>query len=193
MSFPRILSAIVVAGAATLAVPGCSSNSNAPPAVGMVWNVDVGADGAGMCPVGGGDTFTIGGGAPYDSVVNNGDTSGGAPVTVSCKVASSGGGFDLALNAAKGTAFGSIQITGHVDGTTNDQPNINAQFQDNLTMIANLAEQDCVISFPDTAHGQGIAAGRIWGHIDCPHAADSSRGRKCDANADFRFENCSQN
>jgi hypothetical protein len=38
----------------------------------------------------------------------------------------------------------------------------------------------------------GIASGRIWAHVDCPNAINGNSGHDCDANADFRFENCSE-
>jgi hypothetical protein len=38
-----------------------------------------------------------------------------------------------------------------------------------------------------------IAAGRIWGHLRCPHAFDNETPSVvCDVEADFMFENCTQ-
>jgi hypothetical protein len=53
-----------------------------------------------------------------------------------------------------------------------------------------------------SAVGSPVAAGRIWGHIDCPDAQDSSQhvtgpdggqeAATCTASADFLFEGCHQ-
>ena len=39
---------------------------------------------------------------------------------------------------------------------------------------------------------QGVAAGRVWGQLDCPNANRQDTGASCQALAQFRFENCTQ-
>ena len=62
-------------------------------------------------------------------------------------------------------------------------------------------EDDCTISY--TYLGSAvpisppIAAGRIWGHVNCPKAVDSGQNNgtgavTCPASADFLFEQCNQ-
>jgi hypothetical protein len=79
--------------------------------------------------------------------------------------------------------------------------------QGGFTRAANgsFTGSNCSITFtyngnPVPVAGSPVAAGRIWGHIDCPNAmqggtveirADgSTTDRACDAQADFLFENC---
>jgi hypothetical protein len=185
---------LLVASAALVAIaPGCSSNAPATPQAGIVWTVEAGSNSGATCPVAGADTWTIGGGTlSGDSTVADQGTSSGTPVSVSCTVSGNdSSGYNVFATAMYGS-LGSLTVQGHVDGTRNTQPNIEGQFNDNLPqgMIANLSEKDCTITY--TNGNMGVAAGRIWAHIDCPTANDANRMRTCDANADFRFENCGQ-
>jgi hypothetical protein len=187
------LFALLAASIALVAIaPGCSSNTQATPQAGIVWTVEAGSNSAALCPVAGADTWTIGGGGADDTTVADQGSAGGVPVGVSCTVSGSdSAGYNVFATATYGT-LGTLTVQGHVDGTRNAQPNINGQFNDNLPqgMIANLTESNCTITYPNG--NMGVASGRIWAHIDCPTATDANRMRTCDANADFRFENCGQ-
>ncbi len=189
-------SLILVASASLVAIaPGCSSNTQSTPQAGIVWTVEAGNNSGALCPVSGADSWTIGGGGTDDSTVGDqGTTAGGVPVGVSCTVSGSdSAGYNIFATATYGTNIGSLTIQGHVDGTKKAQENINGQFNDNLPkgMIANLTEANCTITYTNNPN-MGVAQGRIWAHIDCPTANDANRSRTCDANADFRFENCGQ-
>ncbi|HVH47283.1 MAG TPA: hypothetical protein VM925_33330 [Labilithrix sp.] len=113
-------------------------------------------------------------------------------VSIACSVTSAGNGefnvdATVALSGATGGAF-------HVDGkfkTTGEQTNIRARFSSIAS--ANTYEQSdrgCIVHY-DTPY-QGVAAGRVWGRVDCPKALLSGADTSCAATATFRFENCAQ-
>jgi hypothetical protein len=204
-SHAQYLPLLAAAAGFVAMAPGCSSSAPATPQAGIVWVVEPGANSSALCPVGGEDTWTIGGGGTSDTTVADNGSSNGVPVSVQCSVSGNdSSGYNLFLTADYGTNEGALTITGHVDGTTNAQLNITGTFDDNLPsgMTANLVEgpsddggvnTGCTITYPRTGNGMmGVAPGRIWAHIDCPTATDATRARVCDANADFRFENCNQ-
>jgi hypothetical protein len=136
--------------------------------------------------------------------VANDSSYNGTPVSVNCTVSGNdSSGFNLFLSAAFGTgeeAPGSLIVQGHVDGTTNQQTGISGSFLDNISLggitlaeapsTGTTPDPGCTITYPNP--GMGIASGRIWAHIDCPNAINGNSGRDCDANADFRFENCGE-
>lgn len=142
---------------------------------------------------------------PKPSTVTSGDFEQGAgTVTLDCKVDPSGGGggFNIQLSAeVGGPNGGSLTVVGNVDvsGGTG--------IQGGFTSAANgsFTGSNCSVTFtyngnPVPVGGSPVAAGRIWGHIDCPNAIeagtveiDADGGttvRTCDAQADFLFENC---
>jgi hypothetical protein len=197
----HVVSVLVTAAGFCAFAPGCSSNSPATAQAGIVWTVEGGTNSGAQCPVGGADTFTIGGGNDNDdSTVPDQGKSGSTPVSINCTVSGNdSSGYNIFLYAAYGTQpLGSLTIRGTVAGNTSPQTNITATFNDSLGTIANLGEAQgdggtgCTITYPNTSEGMGVAPGRIWAYIDCPNATDENRGYTCDANATFRFENCSQ-
>ena len=140
---------------------------------------------------------------PKPSTVTNGDFQQGAgTVTLSCAVDPSGAAFKVKINAEiGGQNGGSVTIVGNVDATGGTGIYGGFTSAQNGTFVA----QDCSITFtynmePVPVGGSPVAAGRIWGHIDCPNAMESGTAeitadggatqRTCDAHADFLFENC---
>jgi hypothetical protein len=136
------------------------------------------------------------------TVTDQGSTGAGE-VSVVCSVIPSGSDFAISLAAQViGSGNASLTITGMVmaDGATG----VSATFFDSAHGAAYDAA-DCTLS--TTYMGQpvpispAIAAGRIWGHIDCPDAIQTGQPTgpdggpttiACAASADFLFENCSQ-
>jgi hypothetical protein len=141
--------------------------------------------------------------SPKPSTVTNGDFQQGAgSVSLSCKVDPSGAGFNIQLSAQIGEPNGgSLIVVGQVNaigGSGIQGTFLSAQ---NGTFV----DQNCSFTFtynmgPVPVGGSPVAAGRIWGHIDCPNAVESGTAeitadgaateRTCDAHADFLFENC---
>jgi hypothetical protein len=204
MLSPRILSVLFASGALVAVAPGCSNKTAPTPQVGLVWVVEPGANAA-ECPVPGEDRIVIGSGDPSDTPVANGQSSNGTPVSVDCQVSGDdSSGFNLFLSASYGTsqgALGTLLIQGHVAGTTtSQQTGLSGSFLDNISLggitlaeapsTGTNADPGCTITYPNA--GMGIASGRIWAHIDCPNALNGNSSKECDANADFRFENCSE-
>jgi hypothetical protein len=139
----------------------------------------------------------------------NGSTLEGNPVKVSCTVATSGNGFDIALSATEeGINGASLVITspmGKGAVTQSGATGITGGFQSGT--LGDYQASDCTIAFtyggsvvPDMPP---IAAGRIWGHLSCPHAQQlgmttenpdggGAVSVQCDAEADFLFQECAQ-
>jgi hypothetical protein len=136
--------------------------------------------------------------------VTNGDFQPGwGTVHLFCKVDSSGGGFKVELSAeVDGASGGSVTVVGTVgaNGGTN--------LMGGFTSAANgssFSDSTCTVDFtynmnPVPVGGSPIASGRIWAHIDCPHAIQAGTSvqgddggfteRTCDGHADFLFQNC---
>ena len=127
-------------------------------------------------------------GQTYTPIANN-VTDNGATVTVDCRVTPSAGGFDVSVTTSKtgDTTGGSLHIEGQFTAT-GTQSKIIASF--GKASIGNFSANDCTVQF--TNQYMGVAAGRVWGVIDCPDASYPSQMRTCDATAEFRFENCDE-
>jgi hypothetical protein len=123
--------------------------------------------------------------------------SGSATLSVSCTVDPNDGGFNIQLSAEIGGPDGSSVI---VAGLVTSAGGSNLQGTFTSAANGSFTDSTCAITF--TYNGGAVpvvppvAAGRIWGHIDCPDAtgpisplADGGR-TTCDAYADFLFENC---
>jgi hypothetical protein len=121
-------------------------------------------------------------------------TSGMDSVSLSCQVDPSGGGFNIHLSAAiSGVNAGSISVAGQV--TASGGSGIQGVFIS--ATAGTFSDSNCTITFTyndsPVPAAPPIAAGRIWGHVDCPKATSSTDGgtiRTCDASADFLFQNC---
>jgi hypothetical protein len=174
--------------------PGTSST---PAATAIVWNVDVGANDPSVCPVGPGDTWSIGSFSGSTLVTaTNGSSFDGLLVTVSCQVSQSGGTYSVVANVQYGsegalTLSGTITTASGNPSTWPAQTNISASFSDHGGLTENLSQSTgCTVTFSQNEN-MGISPTRIWGYIDCPHVT-SQDGKTCDGNAEFLFENCSQ-
>ena len=119
--------------------------------------------------------------------VYDGATQTGMKVSVECRVAVEGSGFIVAGRATLDT-MGSVEITGHFD-PTGVQSAVHAVFTRGDT--GSFVEDDCTASYAANRI-MGVAAGRVWATLTCPHATFSAQSRTCLGTAEFRFENCSQ-
>jgi hypothetical protein len=160
----------------------------------VIWNVSPGTNSATGCGAVD-DTWEIGNpeSAPI-ATVPNGGTSNGVPVTVNCVVAPNSGGYAIVANVQYGNE-GALTVTGQVtvgaDGEAETSTAISGVFNDNLGLVANLSQNNCTVTFTQNPN-MGIAAGRIWGVIDCPQATTGTGSEVCDGNAEFLFEGCGQ-
>jgi hypothetical protein len=138
--------------------------------------------------------------------INNGGSNGDGSVDVNCTVHPDGNGFDISLSAELTGPMGAsliIQSSGSGAVTTSGGT-VQASFGSGTN--GSYSSNNCTITYtyngtavPDSPP---IAAGRIWGHVDCPAAMDTSSTKTgpdggptsdtCDANADFLFEQCGQ-
>jgi hypothetical protein len=191
---------------AGIAVPSCSSQAPTPEAMVAV-TMSSGSNGI-LCPFSD-ETFAQIGAptSPNPNTVSDGDTYAGYTVQVACSVVPSGGGFDVQASAAiSGPQGGSLTVTGHVDssGGTGLHGGFTGQGGQSYDQ-----ETGCTVTYtmkgnpvPPAGGGPPVAAGRIWGHIDCPSAqATASSGyaslpdggselKTCEGQADFLFANC---
>jgi hypothetical protein len=187
----------------------CSSNNNPPPDAYMAAEVGGGPD----CktfpspvttwlPVG---TDT----ADKPTTVTDQGSTGTGTASVQCMVHPQGNGFDVSLSVeVDGNPGGHVTITspsGAGAVTTSGGTGISASFYNSVD-LGPYSENDCTISYTymgaPVPISPPIAAGRIWGHLTCPHAAESGQtttgpdggptGIACLASADFLFEQCSQ-
>jgi hypothetical protein len=121
-------------------------------------------------------------------------TSGMDSVSLSCQVDPSGGGFNIHLSAEiSGVNGGSLSVAGQV--STSGGSGIQGVFTS--ATAGTFSDSNCTVTFTYNESpvpvAPPIAAGRIWGHVDCADASSGTDGgnvRTCDASADFLFENC---
>ncbi len=189
----------------------CSSTPPQSPDAYVDATIQTAADRPGECNLGTQQTMLAVGTATADkptAVTDGNQQNGQATVHVSCTVTASGSGFDIQLQATQdGTNGGTLIITSpQGKGAVTDQgaQNVTGVWESQLNGTDR--ENDCTISY---TYGGGavpvsppIAAGRIWGHLSCPHATIDGQTTTgpdggavnitCDNEADFMFENCSQ-
>ena len=121
--------------------------------------------------------------------INDGASQDGI-VHVQCSVTPSGSGFNVQADATYDnvSAGGSFEIAGMV---TSQGGTVSANF--GSIDDGSYSGTGCTVTYEYqgmTGYG-GVAAGKIWGHVDCPAAVDTSlMNSQCDASADFVFENC---
>lgn len=144
--------------------------------------------------------------------ISNGSQEAGS-VTVQCTVHPSGSGFHIAISSSVSNGIsgsgGSMVITGNVtctpssngcapnggSGLTGTFDNAGITYTDtNCSISYTYGGNPILLQGPSAdQHAPQVAAGRIWGHIDCPNAVtETGQSFTCDANADFVFENCAQ-
>jgi len=198
--------------ASCAAAIACNSNQPAAAQAYVDATIGNGSQVIGLCNFAGARQTVVGIGVATGSNptrVKDGDTqSGSYQAHITCTVTPSGNGFDVSLNATlEGPQGGSITIQsppGQGAVTTNGASGVTGVFQ--AANSGSYRENDCTITYtynggpvPDSPP---IAAGRIWGHISCPTATDSSQTTTghdggssdvmCDGEADFLFEQCGQ-
>ncbi len=124
--------------------------------------------------------------------VKDGDAFGQGTLSVSCSVKAAGTNeFDIqgSINLS-GATGGFFTIDGHFKAS-GDQANIHAIFSSRKTTNTyEETDRQCVVRF--TTPTEGVANGRMWGDIVCPKVDNPSAGKTCQADAQFRFENCAQ-
>ena len=168
----------------------------APPAalpaeVALIWTVFPGNN-AGTCALD--DTFTIGNpeGAAAPTV-QNGGSSLGFPIAVTCTVSPDAAGYSVSADVAYGTA-GTLRISGQIDVTPGSSPTvangIQGVFYDHIRpeVTKTLTDTNCAMTFTSNPK-MGIAAGRIWGDIDCSRAT-APDGTVCAGRAELLLLNC---
>jgi hypothetical protein len=165
---------------------GCSSHKTEPPAAYV--NASISNPGGGTCNNDEANFLVIGSdqdGGPSDPT----RVSSGAGVTVTCMVsAGSNGTFDLDLYAQNGLGTATIQGSISANGGPMD---IQADFYQ--AGGGHYQQSTCSITFVQMPAGGPVAAGRVWGTIDCPMATlVGSTGVSCDVTAEFVFENCTE-
>jgi hypothetical protein len=125
--------------------------------------------------------------------VKDGDTYNQGTVGVSCSVKPAGPDeFDVSASLSlSGSPGGTFTLTQARVKTSGDQTGIRAVIAKRPG--GNVYQQrtaDCTIRY--IAAHQGVAAGRIWGQIECPKVTNSTALTACKLVADFRLENCEQ-
>ena len=123
--------------------------------------------------------------------VDDGGSDQQGTVSLTCSVKADGDNFDVLVTATlSGATGGSVTITGTIPPGTPSGANVTMNVTHNAQTFKS---NTCTVTFDPTL-GHAIAAGRVWANIDCPDADNnqSSTEQMCDANAQFRFENCSQ-
>jgi hypothetical protein len=206
MTFLRFASAAarVSAAAAVVAAVACSNSPPALPQVYVMANVNPGSHPSNVCPILGSVSGWVTIGTTSASVAD-GDNQNGAAVGVNCTVKSNGDGtFNVTANAAlAGPNGGSFFVSGPMfagpPGTTM-LSGIVGKFQRGDTGGGQpFVDTNCTVTFSGS---QGVAAGRVWGNIECPNIVDMGQQvapittppmyLTCDGQAEFRFENCAQ-
>jgi hypothetical protein len=178
-----------------LGAPGCSDPAPATPRVTLDTELRVGTNTSQTCPQTG-PLFTIGSfgnpvASPPEPVtpVEDGQSHQQGKAQVVCAVVASGNGaFDVKASAqltgATGGLFrieGSFRPEGEQTGvrvTLSKQP------------FGVFEAKDCKVRYEGDF--QGVAAGRVWGTLDCADASRQDTGSACQALAQFKFENCAQ-
>ena len=185
-------SAAAFVGALTGVLAACGSSTTYTPQVYIKASIGPGNTAAtSSCGFAAGtDWLDIGtsDGVEY-SPVPSGSNLGGATVNVDCRVTPSGDGFDVDITTSKTgeDTGGSLSISGHFT-SSGVQSKITGTFGQQIKGTFTAA--DCTVTYENQY--MGVAAGRVWGVLDCPDANYASQMRTCDAQAEFRFENCGQ-
>jgi hypothetical protein len=148
-----------------------------------------------------GQLFTIGefGNPALDPPVpsspkKSGDADQQGNVSVTCSVLPAGADeFTVSASASlTGATGGTFTIRQAKIKTTGENTGISATFskRSGAGIVYSQADGGCTIRF--TTPFQGVAAGRVWGEIDCPKVTNANAQVACRAVAQFRFENCDQ-
>ncbi len=145
---------------------------------------------SGACPVG----------SPTDVLTIGNDPGSGTPMTVgdgmgamiSCTVHPDGSGFDVSLKATvPGGSGGTLTITSASGQpvTTMGGMGLSATMDASAENYGVYSGMSCTLDYNNARSNPPIAAGRIWGHVNCQVAMDTS-SHTCAIDAQFVFENC---
>jgi len=187
--WPGFLGAAAIVAIAT-SVVACSSDSPATPRIYLTSTLspgnESGVNDGTKCLVTG--PWLAAGAKDQNNAVtpvNSGDNG----VTVTCTVAQEGDGFKVSANITQ-NGQGGLTVQGHFTAS-GQQSHIRAVFARSDTGA--FQEDDCTADYAPNPL-MGIAAGRVWGTLACPHETndESSPPHVCNGIAEFRFENCSQ-
>jgi hypothetical protein len=122
--------------------------------------------------------------------VKDGDQQTGAGVGVSCSVTSKSASQFHFAGQASVAGQGSLTFDGDLtNDLTADQPNIHMVWQRGDT--GTYTDDTCTADYRSNPN-MGVAGGRIWAKITCPHALDPNQDSTCQGTAEFKFENCGQ-
>lgn len=186
------ISALFVLAVSGLGALGCSEDAKATPRVTFRSEVTAGSHSKAECPESGKwfDIGSFGNPATEESVkpIDDGGDFEQGKVSVSCSVTPSNDGFDVKATATlSGATGGSITLEGFMK-PTGEQQNISVSlFAAGKT---NYTSRKCVIRYSQPL--QTVAAGRVWGDLECESIENQSQQRVCKAVGELRFENCGQ-
>lgn len=179
----KLSSTLAAFAAFTAVLAGCETSA-APPSIGYA-KVDLGSVSGAACQDIG-PFLQVGN--DYVGVADE-STEGGASYGVECKVAPTADGkFDVIARAEKrGSGGGSLTIKGTMSAA-GKQSNVAGAFQ---TISAFYSQADCTVEYLDN---ESISSGKIRGKLRCNNAvkSDVTVDVRCDATAEFQFENCVQ-
>ncbi|HQY62124.1 MAG: hypothetical protein IPF92_06340 [Myxococcales bacterium] len=172
----------------------CSDPVPAIPRVIIDSQIRPGTNGQQVCGISSREWITIGnfggvGTAPRP--VETDQTEGSGTVTVACSVLAEGEGFRVNASATvSGAEAGTVSITGLFASARVPQQNITVIFS--RRDFGRFEQKDCVATYDVNANA-GVASGRVWAKVICPKAVSTDNGeKKCETEAQFRFENCEQ-
>lgn len=181
--------------AAAVSAPGCSDPEPATPRVTLETELRVGSNSSKTCP-NTGPLFTIGDfGNPVaepkvdPKPIEDGQSDQQGRASVVCSVVASGNGaFQVRASAQLTGATGGLF---KIEGTfrpEGEQTGIKVTLSKQPFGVFDAS--DCKVTY--VGPFQGVAAGRVWGQLDCPTAERSDTGAVCQALAQFKLENCAQ-
>jgi hypothetical protein len=187
------------AGASALALAAlfaCSNNAPAVPQVYIQASLDPGSHPSNICPLlASASSFTIG---SQGSPAQDGSSQNGAGVSVTCTVTPNADGtFNVTANAAvDGQSGGALYISGTFGAAPGPVSKITASFTQGGNTGAFKDVTECTVTY---SGNQGVAAGRVWGNLECPNAVNMDKAVAgtmgfwtCEGVAEFKFENCGQ-
>ena len=110
---------------------------------------------------------------------------------------SSSAGFAIALSAKSlsTTTGGSFTLQGTDVSPSSGGTNLVGTFL-GTTTNGQYSSATCTLTYETSEGAEGIASGRIWGHVECPGATNGNvtvaagMPSTCDVSVDFVFENC---
>jgi hypothetical protein len=184
LAFAAVLAPVVVV------VAGCNDQSAKPPRAVLQSNLGPGEAGSAKCIVSPNDADWLVIGQP-GAPVNTGDEYAGAPVSIECSVIPDNGAFAVQARASvskAGEKSGTIYIVGTFPADKSAPVKVQASFQKD---IGNYEQADCDVTY-EAGTAQGVAAGRVWGKLRCPHMIEAAKSQDCEGTAEFKFENCIQ-